>query len=104
MEFYSLRQREICTIVDSVGLPSHVSLPGVTSAFPATAGFLFPTRRTAYFSSTGANIYVGNATVRSRGRKKLLSFPQIQGHYRGGKTLRHPVLNANCLLNAFIFH
>src|SRR5687768_1529753 len=59
----ALRQRQLIRVIDRIGLPAHISLPGIGAALTAAARFFFPAKRTAYLSTRSTDVHVGNAAV-----------------------------------------
>src|SRR5215208_4062269 len=73
----ALRQRQARSVVDGVGGATHVGLPGVRAGFAAAAGLLFAAEGTADFGAAGADIDVGDAAIRTSGRREHLGFAQV---------------------------
>ena len=72
IKFDALRQRQFTGIIDRIGLPPHISLPGIGAGFASAAGFLLATESAADFRSARADIDVGNATIRTGMRQEAL--------------------------------
>src|SRR5690349_269441 len=71
-----LRQRQLATPVDGVGLAAHVRLPGVGPRLTTTARVFLAAERATDLGARGANVHVGDATVTAGGRQERFSVLQ----------------------------
>ena len=92
-ELDPLRQRQVRRVVDGVGLPSHVHLPGVGAGFSAAAGFLFSAERPADLRAAGADVHVGNAAVTAGCRQEGFGFEEVVGEDGAGQALGNGVVD-----------
>ena len=63
LERHALGQREIARVVDRVGGPTHVTLPGVRAGLAAAAGLLLATEGAADLGAGRPDVDVGDAAV-----------------------------------------
>src|SRR6059058_5627662 len=78
----ALGERQVAAVIDRVGGAPHIGAPGVRPAFAAAAGLLLAAERAADLSARGADIDVGDAAIRSRGRKERFGLAQVRGEDR----------------------
>src|SRR5690606_18362078 len=76
-ELHSLGEREFGGVVDRVGGPAHIGLPGVRAGFPSTAGLLLPAERAADLRARGADIDIGDSAIRAVHGEESLRFALI---------------------------
>jgi len=77
MELNTLRQGQLVTPVDGIGLAAHICLPAIRAAFTATTRFLFTTKGT-----TSTYVDVGYTAITARCREELFGFAHVQRHQR----------------------
>ena len=63
VEADALRQRQVAAVVDSVGGPAHIGLPGVGTGLAAATGFLLAAKGAADFGPRRADVDVDDAAV-----------------------------------------
>src|SRR5260221_14530505 len=87
----ALGQRQGVRIVDRVGRPPHVALPGVGAGFAAAAGLLLAAEGAADLRPARPDIDVGDAAIATRGAEEGLGLAQVGGEDAGAEALRHVV-------------
>jgi hypothetical protein len=79
-------------------------LPGVTSGFAASSGFLFATKSTSNLSTGSANVAVDNAAITSLGTNPLEHVLQVLGKESRRETLGHSVVHLDGLVESLELH
>ena len=75
----ALGKRHRGAVINGIGLPAHITFPGIRARLPAAAGFFFTAERPADFGAGGADIDVGYTAVRTHCRDEKLGLPDILG-------------------------
>src|SRR5690606_11966895 len=97
-ELDALGQRQVVAPVDGRGLSAHVGLPRVRAGLATATGLLLAAERPADLGARGADVDVGDPTVRPGGAEEALGVLQRLGEYRRRQALRHVVLDLDGLL------
>src|SRR5438067_12380730 len=92
-EVNNLRQRQLAREINRVGLPAHVTLPAITSALPATAGFFLAPKRAADFGATRSRVDTGHAAIAANCADKFFGFAHVVSEDGRGQTLGNAILN-----------
>ncbi len=77
IKFNALRQRQVGTPINGIGLPPHISFPCVGAGLAAAAGVLFPPEGTTDLRTGRADVHVGSTAVRALMRQEFLHLPQV---------------------------